>query len=122
MLLETYTTGAIDYSKTNIKRHDISWNIKKQLVRNHVGRELLRKTFNVVKGLRDEEFADKLFDMFLGADDGKIPDTADGTPDVTHINSKTLAAMTDDQRLDLYNKIVASVLGDERTSTKKTIQ
>ena len=121
MLLETYTTGAIDYSKTNIKRHDIAWKIKKRLVCNHVGRELLRKTCSVVKGLSDEEFADKLFDMFMGVDDGKIPDTEDGTPDITHINSKTLAAMTDEQRKDLYNKIVTSVLGNEQASTK-TIQ
>lgn len=54
---------------------------------------------------------ESLLDIFVGVFDKKQePTEIDG---IKHIDTKTILSMSDDQRMDLYNKIIKHVMGDK---------
>lgn len=52
-----------------------------------------------------------MFDMLMGT--LEKADSKGGIPSVKHVTAKTLFAMTDDQRMELYNKIVSDVMSNK---------
>lgn len=61
-----------------------------------------------------------MFDIFLGVDNTSEGNT-NAVARVRHIDTKTLFKMSDEERKELYDSIVASVLNNEHR-TEKTIQ
>lgn len=112
--LEAHSTGVLDFSKTNIKRNDLNWKIKKRLVLGHTTRNMLLKIGTCVRGLEPDTIED-MFNIFLGTDS---PEESDVGNKIKHINSKTLFEMSDEDRKKLYDSIVASVLN----GNNKTVQ
>lgn len=78
----------------------MQWAIKHNLVLQHISMRITRDGVSAVRGL-DGEALETLLDMFIGTD---TPEKVSGNID--NIDSKAIMTMSDDQRLELYNKII----------------
>lgn len=95
----------MDFTKYVKNKDSIYWKIKHNLVLDHISRKVIRDSF-VPASVTTEEKRSNILDFFAGVMDSIAK--KDST-DMSNLDSDTIMGMTDEQRMDLYNKIIDMV-------------